>query len=58
MFPAAFIMTHNQLHIRGGIGAWLVDGGSCSPISNIARLRSDRQFDPKDVDYLEAQRGW
>ena len=53
--PGAY-MTHDQLHIRGGHQvSWLVDGVPV-PNTNIAS-NVGPQFDPKDVDYLEAQRG-
>jgi outer membrane receptor protein involved in Fe transport len=49
-------MTHTQLHIRGGHQVtWLVDGVPV-PNTNIAS-NVGPQFDPKDVDYLEVQRG-
>lgn len=50
------VITHNQLHIRGGHQVtWLVDGVPV-PNTNIADTVGP-QFDPKDVDYLEVQRG-
>jgi hypothetical protein len=50
------VVTHNQLHIRGGHQVtWLVDGVPV-PNTNIADTVGP-QFDPKDVDYLEVQRG-
>jgi TonB dependent receptor/Carboxypeptidase regulatory-like domain/TonB-dependent Receptor Plug Domain len=53
--PGAYI-THDQLHIRGGHQvSWLVDGVPV-PNTNIAS-NVGPQFDPKDVDYFEAQRG-
>jgi len=53
--PGAYI-THDQLHIRGGHQvSWLVDGVPV-PNSNIAS-NVGPQFDPKDIDYLEVQRG-
>ncbi len=49
-------MTHDQLHIRGGHQVtWLVDGVPV-PNTNIAS-NVGPAFDPKDVDYLEVQRG-
>ncbi len=49
-------MTHNQLHIRGGHQVtWLVDGVPVAN-TNIADTVGP-QFDPKDIDYLEVQRG-
>ncbi len=53
--PGAYL-THDQLHIRGGHQVtWLVDGVPV-PNTNIAS-NVGPQFDPKDVDYLEVQRG-
>src|SRR6266851_827415 len=53
--PGAY-MTHDQLHIRGGHQvSWLVDGVPV-PNTNIAS-NVGPQFDPKDMDYLEVQRG-
>jgi outer membrane receptor protein involved in Fe transport len=53
--PGAYV-THNQLHIRGGHQVtWLVDGVPVAN-TNIADTVGP-QFDPKDVDYLEVQRG-
>ena len=53
--PGAYV-THNQLHIRGGHQVtWLVDGTPV-PNTNIADTVGP-QFDPKDIDYLEIQRG-
>src|SRR5258706_6446613 len=50
------VVTHNQLHIRGGHQVtWLVDG-VLVPNTNIADTAGP-QFDPKDIDYLEGQRG-
>ena len=52
--PGAFVM-HDHLHSRGGHGVtWEVDGVPV-PNSNLATVGS--QFDPKDVEYLEIQRG-
>jgi outer membrane receptor for ferrienterochelin and colicin len=53
--PGAYT-THNQLHVRGGHQVtWLVDG---VPVAN-TNIASNvgPQFDPKDIDYLEVQRG-
>jgi hypothetical protein len=48
--------THDQLHIRGGHQvSWLVDGVPV-PNTNIAS-NVGPQFDPKDIDYMEVQRG-
>src|SRR5271157_481436 len=53
--PGAYV-THDQLHIRGGHQTnWLVDGVPV-PNTNIA-TNIGPQFDPKDIDYLEVQRG-
>lgn len=53
--PGAY-MTHDQLHIRGGHQtSWLIDGVEI-PNTNIASNLGP-QFDPKDIDYLEVQRG-
>jgi outer membrane receptor protein involved in Fe transport len=50
------VVTHNQVHIRGGHQVtWLVDGVPV-PNTNIADTVGP-QFDPKDIDYLEVQRG-
>jgi outer membrane receptor for ferrienterochelin and colicin len=53
--PGSYV-THDQLHIRGGHQvSWLIDGVPV-PNSNIAS-NVGPQFDPKDVDVLEVQRG-
>ena len=53
--PGAYV-THDQLHLRGGHQAsWLVDGVPV-PNTNIASNLGP-QFDPKDIDYLEVNRG-
>ncbi len=53
--PGASI-THDQLHIRGGHQvSWLIDGVPI-PNTNIASNLGP-QFDPKDIDYLEVDRG-
>jgi len=53
--PGAW-MTHDQLHIRGGHQVtWAIDGVPI-PNTNIAS-NVGPQIDPKDVDYLEAERG-
>jgi outer membrane cobalamin receptor len=53
--PGAYV-THDQLHIRGGHQtSWLIDGVPV-PNTNIAS-NIGAQFDPKDIDYLEIQRG-
>jgi hypothetical protein len=53
--PGAYV-THDQLHVRGGHQtSWLVDGVPV-PNTNIASNLGP-QIDPKDVDYMEANRG-
>ena len=53
--PGAYV-THDQLHIRGGHQtSWLVDGVPV-PNTNIASNLGP-QFEPKDVDYMEVNRG-
>jgi hypothetical protein len=53
--PGAYIV-HDQLHVRGGHQVtWAIDGVPV-PNTNIAS-NVGPQFDPKDVDYVEAQRG-
>jgi outer membrane receptor for ferrienterochelin and colicin len=53
--PGAY-MVHDQLHVRGGHQvSWLLDGVPV-PNTNIAS-NVGPQFDPKDMDYLEVQRG-
>jgi len=53
--PGAY-MVHDQLHIRGGHQvSWLVDGVPV-PNTNIAS-NVGPQFDPKDIDTIELQRG-
>jgi len=53
--PGAYV-THDQLHIRGGHQvSWLIDGVPI-PNTNIA-TNLGPQIDPKDIDYLEVQRG-
>jgi outer membrane receptor protein involved in Fe transport len=53
--PSAY-MVHDQLHIRGGHQvSWLLDG---VPVPNTSIASNvGPQFDPKDIDYLEVQRG-
>src|SRR5215472_4037079 len=53
--PGAYI-THDQLHIRGGHQvSWLLDG---VPVPNTGIASNvGPQFDPKDVDSIEVQRG-
>ena len=53
--PGAYVV-HDQLHVRGGHQTtWAVDGVEI-PNTNIASNLGP-QLDPKDIDYLEVQRG-
>jgi hypothetical protein len=53
--PGAYV-THDMLHMRGGHQTdWLIDGVPI-PNTNIA-TNLGPQIDPKDIDYLEIQRG-
>jgi outer membrane cobalamin receptor len=53
--PGAY-MVHDQLHVRGGHQVdWMIDGVPI-PNTNIAS-NVGPQFDPKDIDTLEVQRG-
>jgi len=53
--PGAYV-THDMLHLRGGHQiSWLLDGVPV-PNTNIAATLGP-QVDPKDIDYLEANRG-
>lgn len=53
--PGAY-MTHDMLHIRGGHQvSWLLDGVEI-PNTNISS-NLGAQIDPKDLAYVEAQRG-
>jgi hypothetical protein len=53
--PAAY-MVHDMLHMRGGHQVeWAIDGVPI-PNTNIA-TNLGPQIDPKDIDYLEVQRG-
>jgi outer membrane cobalamin receptor len=53
--PGSYVV-HDQLHVRGGHQVdWLIDGVPV-PNTNIAS-NVGPQFDPKDVDVLEIQRG-
>ncbi len=53
--PGAY-MTHDMLHMRGGHQvSWQIDGVQI-PNTNIAS-NLGAQIDPKDIDYLEIQRG-
>lgn len=53
--PGAYV-THDMLHIRGGHQTtWLLDG---IPVINTAIAQNvGPQFDPKDMEYVEANRG-
>ncbi len=53
--PGAY-MTHDMLHMRGGHQVnWQIDGVEI-PNTNIAS-NIGPQIDPKDIDYVEVQRG-
>ena len=53
--PGAY-MVHDQLHLRGGHQvSWLIDGVPV-PNTNISS-NVGPQFDPKDIDEVEIQRG-
>jgi len=53
--PGAY-MTHDMLHMRGGHQvSWQIDGVEI-PNTNIAG-NVGAQIDPKDIDYVEVQRG-
>ncbi|MCU1337840.1 MAG: TonB-dependent receptor [Bryobacterales bacterium] len=53
--PGAWL-AHDQLHVRGGHQvSWAIDGVPI-PNTNIAS-NVGPQIDPKDIDYLEVQRG-
>ena len=53
--PGAYV-THDMLHMRGGHQvSWLIDGVQI-PNTNIAS-NLGAQIDPKDIDYVEVQRG-
>jgi outer membrane receptor for ferrienterochelin and colicin len=53
--PGAW-MAHDQLHVRGGHQVtWAIDGVPI-PNTNIAS-NVGPQIDPKDIDYLEVERG-
>ena len=53
--PSAY-MVHDQLHIRGGHQVtWMLDG---VPVPNTSIASNvGPQFDPKDIDIIEVQRG-
>ncbi len=53
--PGAYV-THDMLHLRGGHQfEWLINGVSI-PNTNIGSNLGP-QIDPKDIDYMEVQRG-
>lgn len=53
--PGAYV-THDQLHLRGGHQVdWLIDGVEI-PNTNIGS-NLGAQISPRDIDYLEVQRG-
>ena len=53
--PGAYFV-HDQLHVRGGHQVtWEVDGVEI-PNTNIASNLGP-QIDPKDIDYMEVERG-
>jgi hypothetical protein len=53
--PGAYVV-HDQLHVRGGHQVtWAIDGVQI-PNTNIASNLGP-QIDPKDIDYLEIERG-
>jgi outer membrane receptor protein involved in Fe transport len=55
-FTPGAVMVHDQLHVRGGHQVtWAIDGVPV-PNTNIA-TNVGPQFDPKDIDYVEVQRG-
>jgi outer membrane receptor protein involved in Fe transport len=55
-FVPSASMVHDQLHVRGGHQVtWAIDGVPV-PNTNIA-TNVGPQFDPKDIDYMEVQRG-
>ncbi len=55
-FVPGAAMVHDQLHVRGGHQVtWAIDGIPV-PNTNIA-TNVGPQFDPKDIDYMEVQRG-
>lgn len=55
-FVPGATLVHDQLHVRGGHQVTFLLDGVPVPNTNIAS-NVGPQFDPKDVDYLEAQRG-
>ncbi|HEX7288840.1 MAG TPA: TonB-dependent receptor [Candidatus Angelobacter sp.] len=55
-FVPGATMVHDQLHVRGGHQVtWAIDGVPV-PNTNIA-TNVGPQFDPKDIDYVEVERG-
>ncbi|MGH9718218.1 MAG: carboxypeptidase regulatory-like domain-containing protein [Candidatus Acidiferrales bacterium] len=55
-FVPGSYMTHDMLHIRGGHQvSWLIDG---VPIPNLnIGVNLGPQIDPKNIDYMDVQRG-
>lgn len=55
-FVPGTYLIHDLLHVRGGHGvSWLIDG---VPVPNTSISSNvGAQFDPKDIDYMEVQRG-
>src|SRR5262249_46788007 len=55
-FVPSGVMVHDQLHVRGGHQVtWAIDGIPV-PNTNIAS-NVGPQFDPKDIDYVDVERG-
>src|SRR5581483_2229865 len=55
-FTPGAVVVHDQLHVRGGHQVtWALDGVAL-PNTNIGS-NVGPQFDPKDVEYMEQQRG-
>ncbi|HKD78469.1 MAG TPA: TonB-dependent receptor [Candidatus Angelobacter sp.] len=55
-FVPGAAMVHDQLHVRGGHQVTWAIAGVPVPNTNIA-TNVGPQFDPKDVDYIEVERG-
>jgi hypothetical protein len=50
------VVTHDLLHVRGGHGfTWVLDGVEMPNLETGGSVGP--QFDPKDIDYMEVQRG-
>jgi outer membrane receptor for ferrienterochelin and colicin len=50
------VVTHDMLHLRGGHGfTWIFDGVEMPNLD--VGTTVGPQFDPKDIDYMEVQRG-